>query len=595
MRKILSLTVIICIPACLLYAQSWKLTGNAATNPATNFIGTTDPQPLAFKVNNVRAGFISPTSSNVALGYRALISITNSNANNTGIGYEALYLNSTGLFNTAIGGYALRYNKGASNTATGSSALEFNNDGNYNTASGSSALYSNLSGSNNTATGSGAMVFNTSGYSNTATGVSSLYWNTTGYNNTASGHYAMYNNISGYLNTASGYYSMFFNNSGSYNTANGIYSMYHNYDGKYNTAAGYYSMATNSHGNYNSAFGTRSLYSNDASYNSAFGYYSLYNNTTGTNNIAIGYFSLPNNTTGNSNTAMGVFSGPISSNLSNTTGLGYSAQPTASNQVMLGNSSLTAVRTYGSIIWTSDGRFKKNIKENVPGLDFIKQLRPVTYNYDIHKLNDFTRPQKTAGEAEALQESPADKTEAAAITQKEKKIYTGFIAQEVEKLADKMGYDFSGVYKPQNDKDPYGLDYAVFVVTLVKAVQELSNKNDQLQQQIDELKSMLQAISINSLPTSAANKNTGAKGWLEQNTPNPFSSSASIRYHLPASVNSAQIILSTTAGNTVQTFSLSNAEGYVTIHTNELASGTYYYTLILDGKKVDSKKMMLVK
>jgi hypothetical protein len=33
----------------------WGLTGNAGTNPATQFIGTTDAQPLAFKTNNVEA------------------------------------------------------------------------------------------------------------------------------------------------------------------------------------------------------------------------------------------------------------------------------------------------------------------------------------------------------------------------------------------------------------------------------------------------------------------------------------------------------------------------------------------------------------
>jgi hypothetical protein len=35
-------------------ASGWSLTGNAGTNPATNFIGTTDAQPLDFRVNNER-------------------------------------------------------------------------------------------------------------------------------------------------------------------------------------------------------------------------------------------------------------------------------------------------------------------------------------------------------------------------------------------------------------------------------------------------------------------------------------------------------------------------------------------------------------
>jgi hypothetical protein len=80
-------------------------------------------------------------------------------------------------------------------------------------------------------------------------------------------------------------------------------------------------------------------------------------------------------------------------------------------------------------------------------------------------------------------------------------LQTGFIAQEVEQLANKLGYDFSGIDKPKNSNDYYGLRYAEFTVPLVKAVQEL-NENDEkqhklieaLQQEIESLKSELDAI-----------------------------------------------------------------------------------------------------
>ena len=72
---------------------------------------------------------------------------------------------------------------------------------------------------------------------------------------------------------------------------------------------------------------------------------------------------------------------------------------------------------------------------------------------------------------------------------------TGFIAQEVEAAAKNIGYDFSGVDAPKNEKDMYGLRYAEIVVPLVKAVQELNQKNETLevyvstqQQAIDILK-----------------------------------------------------------------------------------------------------------
>src|SRR5215831_4590287 len=33
-------------------SKGWSVTGNSGTNPSTNFIGTTDAQPLMFRVNN---------------------------------------------------------------------------------------------------------------------------------------------------------------------------------------------------------------------------------------------------------------------------------------------------------------------------------------------------------------------------------------------------------------------------------------------------------------------------------------------------------------------------------------------------------------
>ena len=54
------------------------------------------------------------------------------------------------------------------------------------------------------------------------------------------------------------------------------------------------------------------------------------------------------------------------------------------------------------------------------------------------------------------------------------------MAQEVEQAAESVGYDFSGVDAPQHESDNYSLRYAEFVVPLVKAVQELDEKNEEL-------------------------------------------------------------------------------------------------------------------
>ncbi len=99
---------------------AWNILGNAGTNPASNFIGTTDNQPLRIRVNNQPAGQISDT--NAAIGTGALQNNT-SGALNTAMGTSALAANTTGNENTGIGSFALTSNTGSYNSALGSNAL----------------------------------------------------------------------------------------------------------------------------------------------------------------------------------------------------------------------------------------------------------------------------------------------------------------------------------------------------------------------------------------------------------------------------------------------------------------------------------------
>lgn len=53
---------------------AWDLTGNAGTNPATHFIGTTDDADIIFKRFNQRVGLLG--KENVSFGFEALNPIT---------------------------------------------------------------------------------------------------------------------------------------------------------------------------------------------------------------------------------------------------------------------------------------------------------------------------------------------------------------------------------------------------------------------------------------------------------------------------------------------------------------------------------------
>ncbi len=136
---------------------SWGTSGNAATDPLTNFVGTTDNKPLVFKTNNILSGKIEPASNGVFLGQKAGSANTGSN--------NSFFGNTAGQGNTS----------GDNNTAAGNSSLSLNTTGFQNTAIGSFALDSNTAGENNTAIGVSAMRSNTTKPNNTVIGVRAFF------------------------------------------------------------------------------------------------------------------------------------------------------------------------------------------------------------------------------------------------------------------------------------------------------------------------------------------------------------------------------------------------------------------------------------
>jgi hypothetical protein len=183
--------------------NAWSTSGNSGTNPPANFVGTTDNQPLAFKVNNTPAGYISNTATGI-----------------NSLGLNALGANTTGMFNTAVGANALAANTdGTLNTAVGTTALSKNQSGGNNTAVGALALSQNTA-SNNTAIGTSSLTTNTTGQFNTAVGESALQANTAGNSNTAIGRSALGHNVTGVQNTVVGNAALA-NNDGSNNTVLG--------------------------------------------------------------------------------------------------------------------------------------------------------------------------------------------------------------------------------------------------------------------------------------------------------------------------------------------------------------------------------------
>jgi flagellar biosynthesis chaperone FliJ len=125
----------------------------------------------------------------------------------------------------------------------------------------------------------------------------------------------------------------------------------------------------------------------------------------------------------------------------------------------------------------------------------------VTYKVDYAKLDDVMGFAAKARE----NQDPIYEAHVAALS---REVRTGFLAQEVEEAAAAVGYAFSGVDKPKNENDHYGLRYAEFVVPLVKATQEQQATIEELRQQVSDLQAQhsLKEAEVEQLRTMLASQ-----------------------------------------------------------------------------------------
>lgn len=76
--------------------------------------------------------------------------------------------------------------------------------------------------------------------------------------------------------------------------------------------------------------------------------------------------------------------------------------------------------------------------------------------------------------------------------------------------------------------------------------------------------------------------------------PNPFSQTTVVKCFVPQGSQNASLLVFDLNGSLKKSFTI-NDKGMVniTINGNQLVSGMYYYTLLIDGQEIDTKKMIL--
>ncbi|MDD2635372.1 MAG: tail fiber domain-containing protein [Bacteroidales bacterium] len=201
----------------------------------------------------------------------------------------------------------------------------------------------------------------------------------------------------------------------------------------------------------------------------------------------------------------------------------------------------------------SDVNTKTNIANIDDGLNKILQLRGVTYNW----INDGDNGT----------------------------INAGLISQEVELIIPE-------IVCSNDTNDVKLLSYTGLIPYLIEAIKEQ-------QLEIEHLKDVIynNDISRSVLP----NKNLldsefpeKEKALLYQNNPNPFIENTNIKYYIPNESGNASIMIFNLQGSLLKTIYLHDKGfGNIIINGGDFEAGMYVYSLIVNGKETDTKRMIL--
>ncbi len=224
----------------------------------------------------------------------------------------------------------------------------------------------------------------------------------------------------------------------------------------------------------------------------------------------------------------------------------------------------------------SDAKLKKGVDDFSNATDIIKQLVPKTYFFKTGEYSNLNLP-----------------------TEKQ----YGFLAQDLEKTLPelvKTSQQMVSVNKAgeRQTEEIKAINYTELIPILTKAIQEQDEKIRNQQQQIDELKQIVNNITggqkMNSPSVSEATNAVITSAVLEQNEPNPLKANTTIRYKIPGGSKNAQLSFTDLSGKTVRVISLKNADaGIINLDASTLSNGTYTYSLFANGKLIGSKKMIV--
>jgi len=132
------------------------------------------------------------------------------------------------------------------------------------------------------------------------------------------------------------------------------------------------------------------------------------------------------------------------------------------------------------------------------------------------------------------------------------------------------------------------VNYTELVPILIHSIQELK-------QELDEVKGSGSKMTRSAFINEGTDRLAEATNVLYQNIPNPFKEQTIIRFSLADDVQDAFICIFDMTGKMLRKLPISSGATSVNVNGWELGEGLFLYTLMVNGKEVDTKKMIITR
>jgi hypothetical protein len=240
----------------------------------------------------------------------------------------------------------------------------------------------------------------------------------------------------------------------------------------------------------------------------------------------------------------------------------------------------------------SDKNIKKNVREVGNALSIINQLKPRYYEFrDDGKYAALNLPK---GNHYGLLAQDVEEVLPNLVKESPHELRTVKPIPPMNSTADGKTARLalrSAQKEPTENINIKAVNYIELIPIVIKAMQEQQATIEKQNAKIEELTQLVNKLSLNpnAVPSE---KLTGA--FLGQCTPNPNSTRTRISYNLPVQFTGAELIISNNTGQQVKQISLNNT-GLVEVDTSALSTGTYFYSLYVEGQLIDTKKMIVTR